>query len=425
MRICSLVRAVIAGLSLAGLIAGELAPAAASDPVTIEFAAWQFTEKGRGEKLSAMVDKFMADHPDIKVEKVATPYPQFQQTIFTQAGQGSGPDVFVIGDDGFSKAVDAGFFEPLGGLMDLSSLKLTPVNKSGVVNDKQYALIWGANTYNLIYNKDILASVNAKVPTTYEEFLNVAARLHDAGIFAYAFRTTSAEATGMWYDVSNWVYGLGGRWSKAGKPLFDSEPVVTAIDRLQKLYAAGYVPKGADFATYRRMFWEGKVAMFIDNLAVPGVVVAGNPEMRDKIGIAPNPFKFGDHAAITIYIGINANSKHKQAAAQFMNYLFSPDGQAALYDVLGGVSVGTDIDLSHNPLTERAPWLVDAAKAVAVQTAVSPVPEGLAAQATELNAILAELLEQVLFGGTRAADAMHDAQQRALEAAAHTNRPQK
>jgi multiple sugar transport system substrate-binding protein len=273
----------------------------------IEFASWQLVEKGRAEKYNALIDKFTKEHPKIAVEKVALPYPVFEQTIFTQAGQGGGPDVFFVADEALPKVINAGFAAPLGDLLNLQSLDLTPMNQLAVSQTKQYALVWEAITYNLIYNKDLLASVEAKVPTTYDEFLDVAKRLKSKGTFGYAFRSAPAEAAGMWYDASDWVYGLGGRWSNAGKPQFDSEKVVKAITRLAEVYKAGYVPKGVDAATYRRMFWEGKIAMMIDNLAVPTIVIGGNPAMRDKVGIAPVPFESHEHTAITSFVVIKAN----------------------------------------------------------------------------------------------------------------------
>ncbi len=45
---------------------------------------------------------------------------------------------------------------------------------------------------------------------------------------------------------------------------------------------------GADAATYRRMFWEGKIAMNIDNGGVAGIFAAQNPNLGFKA--APSPF---------------------------------------------------------------------------------------------------------------------------------------
>jgi multiple sugar transport system substrate-binding protein len=409
-----LFRKAVIGMVFACAFGAQDAPA----QTRIEFASWQLVEKGRAEKFNALIDKFAKEHPKIAVEKVAIPYPVFEQTIFTQAGQGGGPDVFFVADEALPKAVNAGFAAPLGELLRLSTLDLSPMNQLAAAQDKQFALVWEAITYNLIYNKELLAAAGAKVPTTYDEFLDAAKRLKAEGTFGYAFRSAPAEAAGMWYDATDWVYGLGGRWSKAGKPQFDSEPVIKAVTRLAEVYKAGYVPKGVDAATYRRMFWEGKIGMMIDNLAVPTIVIGGNPAMRDKVGIAPVPFESREHTAITSFIVINAHSKHKPEAAELVAYLYSKEGQLAVADMLGGASVvGTNVTPPAEALASAAPWLAEAKKAEVAQTVVSPVPEGLAVKTTELKTVLSDAIEQVLFGGISPADAMRAAQQRALEVA--------
>lgn len=404
-------RAVLAGIAGFSMLSAH----EVSAQTKIEFASWQLAEKGRADKYNALLDSFAKSHPSIKIEKVVIPYPVFEQTMFTQAGQGGGPDVFFVADEALPKAIKAGFAEPLGDLLNLPSLNLTPLSQVALSNGKQYGLAWEAITYNFIYNKELLASVGANAPpTTYEEFLDVSSRLKAKGIFAYAFRSAPAEASGMWYDVSDWVYGLGGRWAKAGKPLFDSEPVIKAISRLSEVYKAGYVPKGVDAATYRRMFWEGKIAMMIDNLSVPTIVVSANPAMLTKVGIAPVPFQSREHTAITSFIVINSHSTHKKEAAELVSYLYSKEGQLAVADMLGGGSVvGTNITLTPEAVASMPAWVAEAKKAEGVQTVVSPVPDGLAMKVTELKTVLSDAVEQVLFAGIAPAVAMRDAQKRA------------
>src|SRR3954471_7066569 len=159
----------------------------------IEFASWQLVEQGRAAKYNALLDRFAAAHPEIKLEKVAIPYPVFEQTIFTQLGQGGGPDIFFVADEALPKAVAAGFAAPLQDVLDLKSLDLTPMNELARAQGKQLALVWEAITYNLIYNKELLDSVGAKVPTTYQEFLDAAGKLKAKGIFGYAFHSAPAE----------------------------------------------------------------------------------------------------------------------------------------------------------------------------------------------------------------------------------------
>jgi ABC-type glycerol-3-phosphate transport system substrate-binding protein len=167
------------------------------------------------------------------------------------------------------------------------------------------------------------------------------------------------------------------------------------------------------------MFWEGKIGMMIDNLAVPTIVIGGNPAMRDKVGVAPVPFESREHTAITSFIVINAHSKHKQEAAEFVAYLYSREGQLAVADVLGGASVvGSNLATPPEALAGAAPWLAEAKKAEAAQTVVSPVPDGLAVKTTELKTVLSDAVEQILFGGADPATAMRAAQLRAQEVAA-------
>src|SRR4051794_31313545 len=130
----------------------------------IEFASWQLVEQGRAAKYNALLDKFAAEHPNIALEKVAVPYPVFEQTMFTQLGQGGGPDIFFVADEALPKAIAVGFAAPLEDVLDLPSLKLTAMNELARAGGKQQALVWEAITYNLIYNKELLAAVGAKVP---------------------------------------------------------------------------------------------------------------------------------------------------------------------------------------------------------------------------------------------------------------------
>ncbi|HYZ61607.1 MAG TPA: extracellular solute-binding protein, partial [Acetobacteraceae bacterium] len=84
-----------------------LGPGRALAQTRIEFASWQLVEQGRAAKYNALLERFAAEHRNIAVEKVAVPYPVFEQTIFTQLGQGGGPDIFFVADEALPKAIAA------------------------------------------------------------------------------------------------------------------------------------------------------------------------------------------------------------------------------------------------------------------------------------------------------------------------------
>jgi ABC-type glycerol-3-phosphate transport system substrate-binding protein len=62
-----------------------------------------------------------------------------------------------------------------------------------------------------------------------------------------------------------------------GKPSGNTPQVVTGVRFFKQLYDAGVFPKGVDDATYRRMFWQEKVAMLTDNNAVYFIAKSQNP----------------------------------------------------------------------------------------------------------------------------------------------------
>src|SRR3954466_2326448 len=116
----------------------------------------------------------------------------------------------------------------------------------------------------MLHNKTLLK--DGKAPVRFDEFLAVAKAATGGGRSGFAFRATMAERSGFWQDVCNFVYGFGGRWSdESGKLTINSPKVVEGIRAYKTMYESGAIPKGTDAATYRRMFWEGKLAMEVDN----------------------------------------------------------------------------------------------------------------------------------------------------------------
>ena len=122
-----------------------------------------------------------------------------------------------------------------------------------------------------------------------------------------------AEAPGFWQDLCNFVYGFGGRWSDDQGNLTHQQPEGDRRrDGLQEDVRLGATPKGTDAATYRRMFWEGKLAMEIDNGGVAGIFNQQAPDL--PLAAAPSPFPTRAQGLVLAPLTINANTKHKDAA---------------------------------------------------------------------------------------------------------------
>jgi multiple sugar transport system substrate-binding protein len=269
------------------------------------------------------------------------------------------------------------------------------------VDGKRYGLLFDTTGYALLYNTKLVAAP----PVDFDSFIKVAKEQTANGNFGFAYRATMAERAGFWQDVTNFVYGFGGRWSNGKDKLtLNSPEVVKGVAAYKTVYDSEIIPKGADAATYRRMFWEGKIAMNVDNGGVAAIFNQNAPDLPFKI--APSPFPDPAQGLIMTALVINANSKHPEAAAKFINWAYTAENQSKLLEAMG-TNVGTNVELTPEQLAAR-PWLPAYAKAM--ENALPQVVIGFEDKTPEIQQIVLEQILQVLQGGADPQTAMDQAQ---------------
>ncbi len=374
----------------------------------LSFAAVTFSESGRGEKLRAWVDVFNKSQDRYEVQPLALPFSTFANTIFTQMGGGGGPDIVRFDHIDYHAAIPAERILPLDDLIDTSALKLTATDAYMKVGGKRYGFTFESSNYMLLSNAALLPS--GKPPTDFDGFLAAAKAATGNGNYGYAYRATMAERSGFWQDFCNFVFGFGGRFSDdKGQLTLTAPGVIAGLTAYKAMYESGAIPKGADAATYRRMFWEGKLAMEVDNGGVAGIFYSQAPTM--KLLASPGPFPTRNLGLIMAPVTINANTKSKAGAAAFLNWALKPAVQGDLQQLLGASNVATVVERPAADLTAR-PWLVD----YDAQTPYS-VPQlitGLETKTPELQQIILENVLKVLQAGTDPKQAMDAAQKQAV-----------
>lgn len=367
----------------------------------VTFAAAVFAEAGRGDRVRAWIDNFNKSQEEVEVEPIAIPFSSLANTVFTQMGGGGGPDLVRFDQTDFFAAIPSGRLLPLDDLIKEGDFKFLAPDRFMKVDGKRYGLLFDTTGYALLYNTKLVATP----PADFETFLKVAKEQTKEGHFGYAYRATMAERAGFWQDVTNFVYGFKGRWGDGkGKLTLNSPEVVAGIAAYKAVYDAEIIPKGADAATYRRMFWEGKIAMNVDNGGVAAIFNQNAPDLPFKV--APSPFPDKAQGLIMTALVINANSKHPQAAARFLNWAYAPANQSALLEAMG-TNVGTQVELKPEQLSAR-PWLADYAKAM--ENALPQVVAGFEDKTPEIQQIVLEQVLQVLQGGIEPQQAMDKAQ---------------
>ena len=274
-------------LAITLMCAGASTTALAQSKEVITFAAVTFSEAGRGDRLKAWVDKFNKSQNAVEVQPVALPFASFAKTIFTQMGGGAGPDLVRFDQIDFYAAIAANRILQLDEFIKDSDYKFTAPDRYMKVDGKRYATPFEISNYVLLYNPTLVK--DKKAPANFDEFVATAKAATANGVFGFAYRATMAEAPGFWQDLCNFVYGFGGRWSdEQGNLTLNSPKVIEGVTAYKKMYDAAVTPKGTDAATYRRMFWEGKLAMEIDNGGVAGIFNQQAPDL--PLAAAPSPF---------------------------------------------------------------------------------------------------------------------------------------
>ncbi len=391
------------GLAAAALPLARPAIAQGAKEV-ISFAGATFSEAGRGDKLRVWVDGFNKSQDRIEVQPIGMPFSSLANTVFTQMGGGAGPDLVRFDQIDYYAAVEAKRILPLDETLAAGKYNLTAPNKYLVIGGKRYGVAFESSNYCLLTNQALVATPPAK----FDDFIAAMKAATGNGNYGFACRATMAERPGFWQDLCNAVFGFGGRWSNGHELTLNAPEVVAGIEAYKRIYESGALPKGTDAPTYRRMFWEGKLAMEIDNGGVAAILHAQGPSIK-MIG-TPSPYPTKAQGLILAPLTINANTKYRAAAETFLKWTLEPGPQRDLQRILGASNVATVVDRTAEELAAE-PYL----QVYDAQTpnSVPQLVEGFEVKTPEVQQIVLEQTLRVLQAGQDPKRAMDEAQRMA------------
>jgi multiple sugar transport system substrate-binding protein len=399
-RLAAVVGGTAAGVLVVSGCAGG--PPESEGPVTITFAASTFGDPGLGPGLQAFVDEFNASQDEVIVEAASIPFPTFGQTVLTQMGGGEGPDLVRFDMPEFTSAAEAGLLEPLDEVIDADELGLLPGPDEYVSLDgTRYGVIHDTMNYAMFYNADLIP----EPPKSFEEFLEVARSTTQGDVYGLAFRQTQAEENGVWQDITNYVYGFGGAWSDGTTLTLDDPKTIEGLKAFQTMYDANVIPKGADAATFRKMFAQNLVGMELNNGGYAVATKNTNPDLN--FDVAPIPFPVRSQGAVMSPITVNANSEHKEAAYTYLRWMLEPEQQVKLQEAYGAASVATATERSPESL-EEMPYLPVFDELT--ETSVPQIVVGFGPRTAEIRAIVVREVIAALQGDKTMEEAMAAAQ---------------
>jgi multiple sugar transport system substrate-binding protein len=297
-------------------------------------------------------EQYMKDHPNINIQYTQLTSDQFKNTILTAIKSGDAPDLFPVpmGMD-LSTAVKEGWFQPLDPYIDDAFVNsfADGIFTEGItkVDGKIYSIPENIDlpATVLFYNKKLFAEAGLdpeKYPETYSELIENAKKITEAGKGKYYGIIEGGKQINRWSAAAADFSALGGSGLHpyespvsllTGKASFGDKSVLDTFKLFKTLSDNGYYhPSTMNISApeARALFAHGEAGFLIQGSWCISVWKKDNPDL--EFGICPPPIpddgRKGSVAVISSkpWIGLSANSKHPQEAADLLKAQYAAEG---------------------------------------------------------------------------------------------------
>lgn len=243
------------------------------------------------------------------------------------------------------------FYGSQGHLVDVSDVWAKVKSQAGgvfptldqysAVNGKFYSIPMEANLTVLYCQLSVAAKAlgEARAPKTLDECEKVARRAVASKLGGFALPLGN---TADGNSVLNIVYAEGGQLvDRQGHPSINSDGTVRALERMQRWWKDGLIPKSApsaDDTWNNQQYQSGQVALTMNPPSILAAITTSNPELAKNTVQAPLPAGASGsvQAASTWSWAISSSSKNVEAAKSLITYLMAPSRIEPMYEKVGG-----------------------------------------------------------------------------------------
>ncbi|MHB9294750.1 ABC transporter substrate-binding protein [Pillotina sp. SPG140] len=285
---------------------------------------------------------------------------QYTSVLQARLTGNTAPDLYTLHCNDIGTYTRAGHLSDLSGEA-LSSKIFENVKNTVTVDGKLMAVPIESQAWGVLYNKAIFADAGVTPPETLDELKAVCNMLISKSYtpFMLAFQeqwvpqlmtalTLGGKVTG---DVPDWLtrmYNDAGSYTEM-KDIFDVINLIMA-NGTRRAMEQGSEMGAAEFA-------NGAAAMFVQGTWASNTIMQANPYMQ--LGVLPLPVNNNPKCTLvnlstSTILGVYPDSKEKELALRFANYVLDDNDSSALFQACG-----------FNPLAashkyEVSSWIKDA-----------------------------------------------------------------
>ncbi len=284
------------------------------------------------EDQEAIGNEYEEANPGVNVEMEFVGWSNLWNKIITSIGSGSAPDVMYIGSRWIPALADLGAIIPLDEYIsqEKRDMYYDSVWDTVSYSGKTYGVVRAMSTKAFIYNKEMFAENNLDIPKNWTELKTAAKVIDNSGSDVYGIGLAGQRFVSTVTQFQQYLYANGGNIvNKEGEAIINNENGVQALDFYVEL--SEYSQPG--ISEWKRedlikLFESGKIGMFIDHIHNAKAA----EEKGIDVGIFPIPTgPMGDKPYSTVIvtdcISISSQSKNKELAKDFMNFMTSFEKQ--------------------------------------------------------------------------------------------------
>lgn len=288
-----------------------------------------------GEKLGDVAEEYEKAHSNITVKVTPVGWDVAHQKLVAAAAAGKMPDVMQMGSSWLGEFADMGALEPVDTEVFHKDDFFPSAWEQGTYDGETYGVPWYVDTRVLFYRTDLAEKAGLKgAPATMADLQKAAAAYQgEAGTkWGLDIQPSNLDAVQSFYPF---LYSAGGAvLTEGGKPVVNSPEAVKALEDY-----AGFFEKGLSDKTFRpgydvtKDFNSGAKPMYFGGPWMMGLLDDNYPELKGKWAVAPVPVgKASLSWAGGANLAVSADSSHKAAAKEFIQYLTDVKGQADWYE---------------------------------------------------------------------------------------------
>ncbi|RED61981.1 MULTISPECIES: ABC transporter substrate-binding protein [Cohnella] len=293
----------------------------------------------RTKYFNEVIAAFEQANPNIKVKLETVPWDQAFNKLAMQGASKTMPDVVNMYPAWLNTFVPAGYLEPITSNYDAWSNKdkLTSF-VSGITMEEQQRKVYNDIYYMpdalmsaaLFVRKDWFEEANLPLPTTWDELFASAEKLTDSSKNRYGWAYRGARAG--FDQIFAYITAVTGgeTYEKDGTSVLHRPEALEAFVRFTDMYKKGYAPKDSINWGYQEMvqgFTSGVSGILNQTTEVIATAKASMPDESWTV----IPYPKGDDgkryigASATWGYSVSADSKHKEAAWKFIEFLSTPE----------------------------------------------------------------------------------------------------